>query len=126
MLLGTEIKSIKNGEANLSDSYCYFDGKELFVRSIFISEYKFGNSNNHVERRERKLLLKKQELKKLKRKMDEKGLTIIPLKLYVNERGLAKLLIAAVKGKKSFDKRASIRDKDQQRDLDRMNIRQYD
>ena len=122
MLLGTEIKSVKAGNANLSDAFCYFRGKELFLKNAFISAYKFGNIQNHDERRERKLLLKKQELKKLKRKMEEKGFTIIPLSFYVNSRGLAKVKIALTRGKKSYDKRATIRDKDQKRDLDRIKV----
>jgi SsrA-binding protein len=122
MLLGTEIKSIKSGSANLSDAFCYFKGSELFLKNAFISEYKYGNLQNHEERRERKLLLKKQELKKLKRKLEEKGFTIIPLSFYVNSRGLAKVKIALTRGKKSYDKRATIRDKDQKRDLDRIKM----
>ncbi len=121
VLSGTEIKSVKNGEVNLSDAYCIFKGKELFLKNAFIATYKFGNNQNHLERRDRKLLLKKQELKKLKRKLDERGLTIVPLLFFVNERGLAKVIIALTKGKKSYDKRASIRDKDQKRDLERLN-----
>lgn len=119
MLTGTEIKSIKGGSANLSDAYCLFKDNELYLKSAFIAEYKYGNQQNHQERRDRKLLLKKQELKKLKRKLDEKGQTIVPLSFYVNERGLAKVKIALSKGKKSHDKRSSIRDKDQKRDLER-------
>jgi len=122
MLVGTEIKSLKEGNANMSDGYCLFKKEELYLKSAFIAEYKFGNQQNHEERRDRKLLLKKQELKKLKRKLDEKGFAIVPLSFYVNSRGLAKVLIALAKGKKTYDKRASIRDKDQKRDLDRANL----
>lgn len=118
-LTGTEIKSVKAGHANLSDAYCYFNANELFVKSLFIAEYQYGNQLNHEERRERKLLLKKQELKKLKRKLEEKGYTIVPTMLYINDRGLAKLMIALARGKKSFDKRDAIRNRDQQRELDR-------
>lgn len=118
-LTGTEVKSIRGGEANLNDAYCLFDRGELYVRSMFIAEYKYGNVQNHETRRTRKLLLKKTELKKLERKLKEKGYTIVPYRLYVNERGLAKLEIALAKGKKSFDKRESIKAKDQKRDLER-------
>ena len=118
-LTGTEIKSIRRGEANLNDAYCTFDRGELFIRSLFIAEYKFGNQQNHETRRTRKLLLKKNELKKLERKMKEKGYAIIPYMLYVNERGLAKVEIALAKGKKSFDKRESIKQKDVKRDMER-------
>lgn len=118
-LTGTEIKSIRQGHANLNDSYCYFHRGELYVKSMYIKEYKFGNINNHEPRRERKLLLKKQELKKLHRRVQEKGMTIIPYRLFINERGFAKLEIALSKGKKSHDKRHSIKDKDMKRDMNR-------
>ena len=119
-LTGTEIKSIRNGEANLNDAYCNFERDELYVRSLYIAEYKFGNQQNHDTRRPRKLLLKKSELRKLDRKLKEKGYTLIPYRLYVNDRGLAKLEIALAKGKKSFDKRESIKQKDQKRDMERI------
>ena len=118
-LMGTEIKSIREGHVNLNDAYCVFQGNELMVRSLFIAEYKFGNQFNHEPRRPRKLLLRKSELSKLQRKVKEKGYTIIPYMLYVNDRGLAKLEIALAKGKKSFDKRESIKEKDVQRDIQR-------
>jgi len=118
-LVGTEVKSIRNGEANLNDAYCLFHREELYIKSLFIAEYKFGNQQNQDTRRTRKLLLKKGELHKLERKMKEKGYTIVPYMLYINDRGLAKLEIALAKGKKSFDKRDSIKAKDQKRDLDR-------
>ena len=118
-LTGTEIKSIRQGAANLKDSYCLFEKEELFVKNLFIAEYKFGNIQNHKERRDRKLLLTKRELKKIKRRSEEKSFTIIPVSLYINERGLAKLEIALAKGKKVYDKRKSIKEKDQKRDLER-------
>lgn len=118
-LTGTEVKSIRAGEVNLNDAYCHFDRGELYVRSMYIAEYKYGNVQNHETRRTRKLLLKKTELKKLERNLKEKGYTIVPYRLYVNERGLAKVEIALAKGKKSFDKRESIKAKDQKRDLER-------
>ena len=119
MLVGTEVKSIRAGRANLSDAYCLFFQGELLLRSAYIAEYKFGNINNHEERRDRKLLLHKQELKKIRRRAEEKGFSIVPIALFVNERGLVKVQIGLAKGKKSYDKRNTIKEKDQKRDLDR-------
>ena len=118
-LRGTEIKSIRGGHVGLSDAYCVFENEELYVRSLYIKEYDFGTYANHEARRRRKLLLKKQELKRLQKRVKERGFTIVPVRLYVNERGFAKLEIALAQGKKSFDKRDSIKQKDQKRDLDR-------
>lgn len=119
-LLGTEIKSIRAGHVNLSDAYCLFKDGELTVRSLYIKEYAFGSHENHEARRTRKLLLRKRELEKLEKKVKERGFTIVPYRLYINERGFAKLEIALAQGKKSYDKRDSIKQKDQKRDLDRM------
>lgn len=119
VLTGTEIKSIRSGKASLKESYCAFTEHELFVRNMHIAPYDYGSYNNHEPKRERKLLLTARELKKLKVKLDEKGLTIVPTRLYINERGLAKLDIALAKGKKLYDKRDSIKQKDQQREMDR-------
>jgi SsrA-binding protein len=119
VLVGTEIKSIRLGKASLVDTYCYFVGSELFVRGIHIAEYWWGNLNNHDPKRERKLLLNRKELNKLQRRSKEKGLSIIPTQLYIAENGYAKLDIALAKGKKSFDKRESIKEKDMRRDMDR-------
>ena len=119
VLVGTEIKSIRLGKASLVDTYCYFVGSELFVRGIHIAEYWWGNLNNHDPKRERKLLLNHKELNKLQRRSKEKGLSIIPTQLYIAENGYAKLDIALAKGKKSFDKRESIKEKDMRRDMDR-------
>lgn len=119
-LQGTEIKSIRMGNVNLRDAYCVFKDGELYLRSMFIAEYKEGNQFNHDERRVRKLLLKRQELKKLEKKIKEKGLTVVPIKLYLNDRGIAKLEIALAQGKKTHDKRDSIKEKDNKRELDRM------
>lgn len=124
-LLGTEIKSIRAGEVNLRDAYCTIRDGELFVRSMFIGEYKFANQFNHETRRERKLLVRKQELKKLEKKVKEKGNTIVPYKLYITDRGFAKLEVAVATGKKSHDKRNSIKEKDQKRELDRMKRDKY-
>ncbi len=119
-LTGTEIKSIRRSNANLKDAYCVFRKGELFVRNMFVGEYKFGNQFNHETRRMRKLLLKKQELRKLERKVKERGFTIVPYRLYVTERGFAKLEIALAQGKKAYDKRESIKARDNKRELDRM------
>lgn len=121
MLTGTEIKSIREGNANLSDAYCVFDKSgALYVKSMFIAEYKFGNQNNHETRRTRKLLLRKRELKKLGKKVKEKGFTIVPYRIYLSERGLAKLEVMLAQGKKSYDKRETIKDRENKRDLDRI------
>lgn len=120
ILTGTEVKSLREGHANLNDAYCYIRQGELFVRNMFISEYDFGTYNNHDPRRPRKLLLTRNELNKLGKKVKEKGFTIVPVRLYFSERGLAKLEIALAQGKKSFDKRHSIKEKDTKRDLDRL------
>ena len=122
MLLGTEIKSIRTGgSVNLSDAYCRFKGDELYLVSMFISPYRHGTYNNHEDRRERKLLLKRQELRKLQKRVKEKGLTIIPYRLYFGERGLVKIEIALGQGKKTHDKRQSIKEKDNKRVMARMN-----
>jgi len=112
MLLGTEIKSIREGKVNLQDGYCLFHANELFIRNMHISHYKQAAYNNHEPLRERKLLLSKNELAKLKRKIEEKGLTLVPTRLFTNARGLAKLEIALSKGKKLYDKRENIKRKD--------------
>ncbi len=119
MLLGTEIKSIRGGHVNLRDAYCVFQGDELWCRSIYIGEYKQGNVHNHEERRPRKLLLKRQELSKWQKKVKEKGFTIVPYRLYLNERGIAKIEVVLVQGKKVHDKRESIKQKENKRALDR-------
>ncbi len=119
MLVGTEIKSIRNNKANISDAHCVFNGNELFVKNLHIAEYSNGGQNNHEPKRERKLLLNKQELKKMLGKVKEKGNSIIPIRLFINEKGKAKLEIALAKGKKVYDKRESIKEKDQKRDLER-------
>lgn len=117
MLKGTEIKSIREGKVNLQDGYCLFLKDELFARNIHISPYKQGTHFNHEPTRERKLLLNKRELHKLKQKSEEKGLSIIPIKLFTNARGLAKLEIALARGKKLYDKRQSIKEKDLKHEL---------
>ncbi|MFN7118930.1 MAG: SsrA-binding protein SmpB [Saprospiraceae bacterium] len=119
-LWGTEIKSIRSGNVNLNDAYCTFDHGELYVRQLFISEYENGTYANHEPRRTRKLLLRRQELKKLERKVKERGYTIIPYRMYLSERGFVKLEIALAQGKKSFDKRETIKAKENKRELDRI------
>ncbi len=119
VLTGTEIKSIREGKANLSDAYCSFIGNELFVRNMHIAEYKFGTHFNHEPKRDRKLLLQHKELHKLLTKIKEKGLTIIPVMLFINEKGLAKLEIALAKGKKSYDKRETLKQKEGKREIER-------
>jgi SsrA-binding protein len=118
-LKGTEIKALRQGRANIADSYCQFYRGELFVKELSISEYEWGNLNNHEPRRERKLLLTSRELGKLERKVKESGLTIIVLKIFINDRGLAKVEIALAKGKKAYDKRETLKDKDARREMDR-------
>lgn len=120
VLTGTEIKSIRLGKASLVDTYCFFERGELWVRNMHIAEYFYGTYNNHNARRDRKLLLNKNELRKLSRLTKETGFTIIPIRLFINEKGLAKLVIAVAKGKKQYDKRQSLREKEDKRSMDRM------
>lgn len=119
VLVGTEIKSIRLGKASLVDTFCYFNDGELWVKGMNISEYFYGTYNNHLPRRDRKLLLNKRELAKLRRQTKETGFTIVPTKLFLNEKGLAKLEIAVAKGKKEYDKRESLKEKDDKRQMDR-------
>ena len=121
VLTGTEIKSIRSSKASIAESFCEFnENGELFVINMTIQEYAFGNYYNHRPKAERKLLLNKKELKKLNKEVQNTGLTIIPLRLFINEKGYAKLDIALAKGKKLFDKRETIKDRDNKRDLDRI------
>jgi SsrA-binding protein len=119
-LAGTEIKSIRGGKVNLTESYCQFISGELYVKNMHISEYDFGSHNNHEARRDRKLLLNRKELFKLEKKVRESGLTIVCVKMFINDRGLAKLEIALARGKKTYDKRESLKLKDAKRDMDRI------
>jgi SsrA-binding protein len=118
-LTGTEIKSIREGKANIADAYCTFKGDELFVINMHISEYSFGTYNNHEPKRDRKLLLTKRELHKMQAKVKEKGFTIIPTLLFINEKGLAKLTISLARGKHHYDKRESLKQKDVKREIAR-------
>jgi SsrA-binding protein len=119
VLKGTEIKSIREGKAGLSDSYCYFKNGELFIKNMHVTEYSEASFYNHEPMRERKLLLNKQELSKLEKKVKDQGLTIIPVRLFINEKGFAKLEIALSKGKKQFDKREDIKKRDLEREIGR-------
>ena len=120
MLAGAEVKSVRAGTANLNDAYCYFDGTELFIRNFHISPYKQDSGwSVHEPLRVRKLLLKKNELKKLRNKVEEKGMTIVPYRLYTSDRGIIKLEIYLAEGKKAFDKRETIKAKDNRREMER-------
>lgn len=119
VLTGTEIKSVREGKVQLGEAYCVFKGDELYIKDMHISHYKHGSIFNPDPRRERKLLLRRRELTKLKAKSEEKGLTIVPVRLFFNKRNYAKLVIALAKGKKLYDKRHDIKDRDTQRMLDR-------
>ena len=120
-LLGTEIKSIRKGKANINDTYCLFEKDELYIRNMYIAEYEYGTHYNHTPRSDRKLLLKRRELDRLAKKIKEKGFTIVPITMYINEKGLAKVTIGLARGKKLFDKREDIKLKDTKREMDRMN-----
>ena len=122
VLKGSEIKSIREGKANLTDGYCYFSNGELFAKGVSITPYAQGNFYNHEAARERKLLLKKSELRKLESRVEEKGLTLLPIRLFLNDRGLAKLEIALGRGKKIHDKRESIKERDVKRELSRIKL----
>ncbi len=119
-LFGTEIKSIRDGKAGLNDTYCTFIGNELWVKNMHIATYFFGTYNNHDVRRDRKLLLNSRELRKLDRATKETGFTIVPTKLFINEKGLAKIEIGLAKGKKNYDKRQSLKEKEDKRNIDRV------
>ncbi|WDF69776.1 SsrA-binding protein SmpB [Sphingobacterium oryzagri] len=119
-LLGTEIKSIREGKANINDSFCNFFEDGLYIRNMHIAEYSFGSFYNHEAKRDRQLLLTKRELKKLREKGEEKGFTIVPLRIFISERGFAKVEIALAQGKKDFDKRDTIKERESKRELDRV------
>lgn len=119
VLTGTEIKSIRLGKASLVDTFCIFEKDELWVRNMYIAEYFYGSYNNHAARRDRKLLLNRKELKKMQRMVKETGYTIVPTRIFLNDRGLAKVNIAVARGKKQYDKRQSLREKDDKRMMDR-------
>jgi len=119
VLMGTEVKSIREGKVSFNDSYCLLHKGEVFVKSLHIAEYSHGNINNHEPSRDRKLLLRKREIRKIEAKLKEKGYTLVPLRIYFNEKGLAKMDIGLGKGKKLHDKRESLRKKDVEREMKR-------
>lgn len=120
VLTGTEIKSIRAGKASLTDSYCIVERGEVWVKGMNISEYFYGSYNNHLARRDRKLLLSKKEIAKIEKAIADPGYTLIPLKIFINERGYAKLLVGVARGKKQYDKRQAIKEREDKRILDRM------
>lgn len=120
VLTGTEIKSIRLGKAGLTDTFCFVNNGELWVKNMYIAEYSFGSYNNHSVRRDRKLLLHRKEIRQLEKAGKEKGFSIIPLKVFISEKGLAKMVIALARGKKVYDKRQSIKEREDKRAIDRM------
>ncbi len=120
VLTGTEIKSIRLSKVSLVDTYCIFIGEELWVKNMHIAEYFYGSYNNHSARRDRKLLLQRKELNKLKQAAKNPGFTIVPTRLFINEKGLAKLVIGLARGKHEYDKRETLKERDDKREMDRM------
>lgn len=120
VLTGTEIKSIRLGKAGLTDTYCIFMGGELWVKNMYVAEYFYGTYNNHAVRRDRKLLLERKELRKLMQSSKNPGFTIVPLRLFINEKGLAKLVIALARGKREYDKREALKERDDKREMQQM------
>ncbi len=119
MLLGTEVKSMREGKVSFNDSFCYFDNNELWIRSLFIAEYSHGTANNHIAVHDRKLLLTKRELRKLTTRMKEQGYTIVPLRIFFNEKNLAKVEIGLGRGKKLHDKRETLKKRDTEKEIKR-------
>ncbi len=119
VLLGTEVKSIREGKVSFNDAFCLFEDNELWVRGLYIAEYSHGTVNNHIAVHDRKLLLQKRELKKLQSKLKDKGLTIVPLKVFLNEKNLVKIEIGLAKGKKNYDKRETIKARDMSKEIKR-------
>ena len=120
VLTGTEIKSIRQGKASLVDTFCYINNGEVWVKNMYIEEYFYGSYNNHVARRDRKLLLTRKEISKIATAASDPGYTIVPLKVFISERGYAKMVVGVARGKKQFDKRQSIREREDKRNLDRL------
>ena len=120
VLTGTEIKSVRLGKAGLTDTYCMVENNEMWMKGMYIAEYSYGSYNNHVTHRDRKLLLNRKEISKIAKASQQPGYSIIPLRLFVNERGLAKVVIAIARGKKQYDKRQSIKEREDKRAIDRM------
>jgi SsrA-binding protein len=119
VLVGTEVKSIREGKVSFADSFCIFFKSELWVRNLHIAEYRFGTTNNHIAVHDRKLPLNRRELRKLENKLKDKGYTIIPLRIFLSEKGLVKMEIGLAKGKKLYDKRETIKERDTQREIKR-------
>lgn len=119
VLTGTEIKSIREGKANLTDSYCIVENGEIWVKGMHVSEYFYGSYNNHTVKRDRKLLLNRKEIAKLSKAADEPGYTIVPMRIFINDRGFAKMVIGVGRGKKQYDKRQSIKEREDKRNIDR-------
>ncbi|MDA9103384.1 MAG: SsrA-binding protein SmpB [Flavobacteriales bacterium] len=119
-LLGTEVKSVRMGKASIAEGYCYIKDSELYIKNMNISEWSHGNLNNHDPIRERKLLLSKREIEKISKSLIDQGVTIVPTKMYISEKGWIKMNIAVARGKKNYDKRQSLKDKDAKRDLARL------
>ena len=120
VLTGTEIKSLRQGKASLVDTFCLVDNGEVWVKNMYIAEYFYGTYNNHTERRDRKLLLNRKEIARMEKSGKEAGFTIVPLRRFINERGLAKLVVGIARGKKEYDKRQSIKEREDKRDMARM------
>lgn len=120
VLMGTEIKSLRQGKASLVDTFCYVEKGEVWVKNMYIAEYFYGTYNNHAARRDRKLLLQRKEIRRLEKDGKESGFTIVPLRLFINDRGLAKVVIGLARGKKEYDKRQSIREREDKRAMARM------
>ena len=120
VLTGTEIKSIRLGKASLVDTFAIVERGEVWVKNMYVAEYSFGTYNNHAPRRDRKLLLNRKEIRRLQTAAKDRGFTLVPTRLFINERGLAKLVLAIARGKKEYDKRQSIRERDDRREMDRM------
>jgi SsrA-binding protein len=119
VLLGTEVKSIREGKVSFNDAFCMFEGSELWVRGLYIAEYSLGTNNNHIAVHDRKLLLTKKELSKLQTKLKDKGYTIVPLRVFLNEKNLVKVEIGLVRGKKTHDKRETIKQRDTEKEIKR-------
>ncbi len=120
VLMGTEVKSIREGKVSFNDSFCLFDKGELWVRALFIASYTHGSDNNHIEVHDRKLLLNKRELKKLQNRMKDKGYTIVPLKVFFTDKNLVKVEIGIGRGKKNYDKRETIKGRDVEKEIKRL------
>lgn len=120
VLTGTEIKSLRQGKAGLTDTYCMVENHELWVKNMYIAEYSYGSYNNHTTHRDRKLLVTRKELNRIAKQAEQPGYSLVPLRIFINERGLAKMVIAVARGKKLYDKRQSIKEREDKRNLDRI------